>query len=92
MGFPRQEYWTGLPVLSPGDLPDPGIKPASPAGSRIWQADSLPLATKEASGGGISVLMKEIPLLLLPGTDPKRRQVSGNQEVGPHQTSNLPKP
>ena len=31
MGFPRQEYWTELPFLSPGDLPDPGIKPRSPA-------------------------------------------------------------
>ena len=31
MVFPRQEYWSGLPFLSPGDLPDPGIKPASPA-------------------------------------------------------------
>ena len=30
MGFPRQEYWTGLPFPSPGDLPDPGIKPTSP--------------------------------------------------------------
>ena len=30
-GFPRQEYWGGLPFPSPGDLPDPGIKPASPA-------------------------------------------------------------
>ena len=30
MGFSRQEYWNGLPFLSPGDLPDPGIKPASP--------------------------------------------------------------
>ena len=30
MGFPRQEYWNGLPCPSPGDLPDPGIKPASP--------------------------------------------------------------
>ena len=29
MGFPRQEYWSGLPVPSPGDLPDPGIKAAS---------------------------------------------------------------
>ena len=29
--FPRQEYWSGLPFLSPGDLPDPGIEPASPA-------------------------------------------------------------
>ena len=31
MGFPRQEYWSGLPFPSPGDLPDPGIKLASPA-------------------------------------------------------------
>ena len=31
MRFPRQEYWGGLPFLSPEDLPDPGIKPASPA-------------------------------------------------------------
>ena len=38
MGFPRQEYWSGLPFPSPGDLPDPGIKPGSPA----LQVDSLP--------------------------------------------------
>ena len=31
MGIPRQEYWSRLPLPSPGDLPDPGIKPASPA-------------------------------------------------------------
>ena len=37
MGFPRQEYWSGLPFPSPGDLPDPGIEPGSPA----LQADSL---------------------------------------------------
>ena len=30
MGFPRQEYWSGLPFPSLGDLPDPGIKPMSP--------------------------------------------------------------
>ena len=30
MGFFRQEYWSGLPFPPPGDLPDPGIKPASP--------------------------------------------------------------
>ena len=29
MGFSRQEYWSGLPFLSPGDLPDPGIEPGS---------------------------------------------------------------
>ena len=40
MGFPRQEYWSGLPFLSPGDIPKPGIKPTSPA----WQVDSLPLS------------------------------------------------
>ena len=30
-GFPRQEYWSGLPFPSPGDHPDPGIEPMSPA-------------------------------------------------------------
>ena len=38
MGFSRQEYWSGLPFPPPGDLPNPGIKPRSPAS----QADSLP--------------------------------------------------
>ena len=31
MGFSRQEYWSGLPFPSPGNLPDPGIEPKSPA-------------------------------------------------------------
>ena len=31
MGFSRQEYWSGLPFPSPGDLPNPGIEPGSPA-------------------------------------------------------------
>ena len=31
MGFPRQEYWSGLPFPSPGDLPDPGMETKSPA-------------------------------------------------------------
>ena len=38
MGFSRQEYWSGLPFPSPGDLSNPGIKPGSPA----LRADSLP--------------------------------------------------
>ena len=38
MKFSRQEYWSGLPFPSTGDLPDPGIKPGSPA----LQADALP--------------------------------------------------
>ena len=40
MGFPRQEYWSGLPLPSPGDRLDPEIKPASP----VLQADSFPLS------------------------------------------------
>ena len=38
MGFSRQEYWSGLPFPFPGDLPNPGIKPGSPA----LQTDPLP--------------------------------------------------
>ena len=38
MGFSRQEYWRGLPFPSPGDLPNPGIEPGSPA----LQTDALP--------------------------------------------------
>ena len=38
MEFSRQEYWSGLPFPSPGDLPDPGNEPGSPA----LQADTLP--------------------------------------------------
>ena len=37
IGFSRQEYWSGLPLPSPGYLPDPGIKPGSPA----LEADAL---------------------------------------------------
>ena len=40
VGFPRQEYWSALPVPSPESLPDSGIESVSPA----WQADSLPLS------------------------------------------------
>ena len=40
MGFPRQEYWSGLLFSSPGDIPSPGMEPESPA----WQADSLSLS------------------------------------------------
>ena len=38
MGFSRQEYWSGLPFPSPGDLPNSGIEPGSPT----LQADALP--------------------------------------------------
>ena len=41
LGFFRQEYWSGLSIPSPGDLPDPGIKPASPVAPAL-QGDTLP--------------------------------------------------
>ena len=43
MAFSTQEYQSGLPFPPPGDLPDPGIEPGSPASSES-QADSLPLS------------------------------------------------
>ena len=45
--FSRQEYWSGLPFPSPGDLPDPGIEPGSP----VLQVDSL---SAELPGKSIS--------------------------------------
>ena len=48
MGFPRQEYWSGLPFPSPGDLPDTGIEPGFPA----LQADSLPSEPPLPTHGG----------------------------------------
>ena len=53
MGFSRQEYWSGLPFPSPGDLLDPGIKPMSPE----LQSDSLP---SEPQGKGAHVKMFNI--------------------------------
>ena len=41
--FSRQEYWSGLPFHSPGDLPNPGIEPGSPA----LHMDSLPAEPPE---------------------------------------------
>ena len=58
MGFSRQEYWSGLPFPSPGDLPDLGIEPRSPA----LQADAL---TSEPPGK--ACLRRAKPLVSLIG-------------------------
>ena len=42
MGFPRQEYWSGLPFPSPGDLPDPGIELVSPASAGRFSTTEPP--------------------------------------------------
>ena len=55
MGFSRQEYWSGLPFPTPGDLPDPGIKPTSPA-SPALQVDSSLLRHRGSPKKAIHVL------------------------------------
>ena len=49
MGLSRQEYWSGLPFPSPQNLPDPGIKPASPALASGFYATEPPGRPVEAS-------------------------------------------
>ena len=71
-GFFRQEYWSGLSLPSPGDLPDPGMKPAFPL-SPALQEDSLPT---ELSG---KPLRKPPARLLCPGNSPGK-----NLGVGCH--------
>ena len=56
MGFLRQEYWRMLPFPTPGDLPDPGVEPASPA----LQAGSLPLSHLVGAGGILSINIPQI--------------------------------
>ena len=60
-GFSRQEYWSGLPCLPPGDLPNPGIRPRSP----ILQADSLlsepPRKPRNTGVGSLSLLQRIFP-------------------------------
>ena len=48
MGFPRQEYWSGLPFPPPGDLSNPGIDPASPVAPAFGRSILFHWATKEA--------------------------------------------
>ena len=55
MGFSRQEYWSGLSFSSPGDLPNPGIKPASSM-SPALQMDSLPAESSPSINVGRALL------------------------------------
>ena len=56
-GFSRQEYWSELSFLSPGDLPDLGLKPRSPA----LQANSLPTELPGRNMGGLHFLHILVP-------------------------------
>ena len=62
MGFSKQEYWSGLPFSSPGDLPNPGIEPVSPA----LEADALtsePPGKPKNTGGDCYFLLQGIFLI-----------------------------
>ena len=52
MVFSRQEYWSGLPCPSPGDLPDPGIEPMSPALAGRFLTTGPPCMPNQTGGGG----------------------------------------
>ena len=60
MGLSRQEYWSGLPCLSPEDLPDPGVEPRSPAS----QADSLPTGPPEKVFLNVCLIVIAMPFSL----------------------------
>ena len=66
MGFPRQEDWSGLPFLSPGNYPDPGMVPMSP----VWQADSLPLSHLGSPFFYARDIFKVLPALKLSAKNP----------------------
>ena len=55
MGFPRQEYWSGLPFPSPGHLPNPGIEPTSPLSSALADTFLHHCATCKAPWEAVSV-------------------------------------
>ena len=59
MGFPSQEYWSGYPFPSPGDLPNPGFEPGSPA----LQTGSLPF---ESINNAYSIHKKKTRYISLP--------------------------
>ena len=71
MEFSRQEYWSGLPFPSPGNIPDPGIKPRSPT----LQADALlsepPGKPKEGPERILQIFWEKYKLVLQPGTTDK---------------------
>ena len=60
MGFSRQEYWSGLPFPSPGELPHPGIESSSPA----LQVDSLPLSHWGSPFNGLALSRVSSAVLL----------------------------
>ena len=71
MGFSRQEYQSGLPFPSPGDLPDPGIEPRSPA----LEADALTSEPPVTLGESFPLSGPQVEIIITPtGPWPKARR------------------
>ena len=70
MGFSRQEYWSGLPYPSPGDLPDPGIKPESLRTLALTNGFFTTSATWEAPKIGVenAYMLSHVRLFAIPWT------------------------
>ena len=83
LGLSRQEYWSGLPVPPPGDLPDPGIEPTSPALtgrfsiSAIWKAPGQALGSGkwEVPLGQVGKIPKYLVLFELNGIRTERKHL-----------------
>ena len=77
MGFPRQEYWTGLPFSSPGDLPSPGIEHKTPA----LQVDSLPFQLPGKPNNGLSDQIRSVGQWCLTLCDPMNRSYDVHHQL-----------
>ena len=69
MGLSRQEYWSGQPCPPPGDLPNPGIEPASPAAPAL-QVDSLLLSHRGSPVYGCHMTYNDSVPLFAWGSEP----------------------
>ena len=89
-GFSRQEYWSGLPFLSPGNLPDSEIEP----GSSALQADALPskppgrtrsqFSKQSSQASLVAQMVNNLPATRRPGLDPWVRKIPWRREWQPN--------
>ena len=87
MEFSRQEYWSGLPFPSPGDLPNPGIEPGSPSSWADASPSEPPGKTLVSSSKPPRELSQPFLQVRTWGED-----TTYESETRPHQTSNRPGP
>ena len=87
VGFPRLEYWSGLPFPSPEALPEPGIKPTSPV-SPALRVDSLPLSHQGSPHYRCHFYQNSLELKLYEQAhSPFQPQVALRELYSPYQTS-----